>query len=190
MEPEEIELIREAAATGGEAFARLFDRHYEAVYRFAYRFSRSQEVADEVTQETFVAALRGASRLDGSACSLRTWLFAIARKVTLGQMRRQRREEPLGESADPRDFAADPAERVIALERSEAVQRAISSLPERQRAALILSEYEELSLSEIAQVVGESIGAVKSRLHRAREHLRAALAHYAPVCERQSGRRQ
>jgi RNA polymerase sigma-70 factor (ECF subfamily) len=184
VEPEEIELLREAAADHGVAFAQLFERHHEAVYRFAYRFSRSQEVADDVTQETFIAALRGAGRLNGSTCSLRTWLFAIARNIVLKQTRHSRREEPLGESAEPGRYASNPVEEVLAVERSEAVQRAISLLPERQRVALILFEYEGLSLSEIADVVGESIGAVKSRLHRAREQLKIALAPYAPVPDR------
>jgi RNA polymerase sigma-70 factor (ECF subfamily) len=165
-----------AGARRGEepAFLALYQRHRTPVFRFAWRFTGSVHTAEDVTQECFLALFAGAA-FDPKQGSLRTYLFGIARHLA---MRRTRIEER--ESEEPTDNAAaapcDILGDLIGQERSAAVERAVAALPPLQKEALILFEYEDFSLEEIAQVVGVEVGAVKARLHRARETLRRRLA--------------
>ncbi len=92
------------------------------------------------------------------------------------KLRITQREAEEAEEAEASDAAADPLRGLISAERSQAVARAVASLPPLQREALILFEYEDLSLEEIARATGSETGAVKARLHRAREALRRQLA--------------
>ena len=105
--------------------------------------------------------------------SVRGYLFGIVRNLAFERLRISDRE-----SDEPADGETDsgPFEDVLAAERSEAVARAVAALAPLQREALILFEYEDLSLEEIAQATGVDTGAVKARLHRARETLRRRLA--------------
>ena len=102
---------------------------------------------------------------------LRTFLIAIARNLVLKRWRDQREWEPL----DDEQFVAAPLP-VADDDTAIVVAQAVNSLPPLQREVLVLSEYEELSLAEIAQTVESEIGTVKARLHRARENLRRMLA--------------
>jgi RNA polymerase sigma-70 factor, ECF subfamily len=163
-----------ASARRGEepAFLALYQRHRTPLFRFVWRFTGSVHTAEDVTQECFLALFAGAA-FDPKQGSLRTYLFGIARHLA---MRRARIEER--ESEEPADAAApcDTLGDLIGQERSAAVERAVAALPPLQKEALILFEYEDLSLEEIAQVAGVEVGAVKARLHRARETLRRRLA--------------
>ena len=151
-------------------FQAAFDTHKDAVYRFAWRMS-SPSAAEDITQDVFVALLRHPERFDPRRGSLRAFLLGIARNVALKRWRSEHRFEPL----DGDGFVAEP----LNLERGEIgelVGRAVRSLPPLQREAVILAEYEGLSLEEIARAVDTEVGTVKSRLHRARENLRKMLA--------------
>jgi RNA polymerase sigma-70 factor (ECF subfamily) len=112
--------------------------------------------------------------------SLRTYLFSAARNLWLKQLRDLGRESAMDEYAESQfiDGGKEPLGRLLDDELSAKVQEAVSSLPPLQREALVLFEYEGLALNEIASMVGTDIGAVKSRLHRARERLRNGLRPY------------
>ncbi len=150
-----------------------FDQHHQAVYSFAYRLTRREDVAEDITQECFLALVRAPQGFDASRGSMKVYLFAIARNLALKQYRDDRVGDPLGDSDDL--GGRDPRE---SLEISTAVAAAVSELPDLQREALILFEYEGVTLEEIAQIVGADTGTVKSRLHRARTRLRRVLAEY------------
>ncbi len=152
---------------------KAFDEHHQAVYSFAYRLTRQPEVAEDITQECFLALLRAPQRYDPSRGSIKVYLFSIARNLALKQYRDYRAEQPVDESEDL--LTIDPRG---SLEMSFAVAAAVARLPHLQQEALILFEYEGVTLDEIATVVGADIGTVKSRLHRARERLRRILAVY------------
>lgn len=148
-----------------------FDLHKDAVYRFAWRMTNSPAMAEDIVQEVFLGLLRRPDGFDPNLGNLRAFLFGAARN----QVRKRWREEDRWAELDADDFFApvfDPAAGEIAAH----VGAAIQSLPLLQREVLILSEYEDLSLEEIAQAVDAEIGTVKSRLFRARENLRRALA--------------
>jgi RNA polymerase sigma-70 factor (ECF subfamily) len=153
-----------------------FDAYNQAVFRFAYRMTRSAETAEDITQECFLALIRTPERFDSARASLKTYLLAIARNLALKNYRDGRGEEFLGE--EQAGIARDDPERI---ELAGAVERAVAELPALQQEALVLFEYEGLTLEEISQVAGADIGAIKSRLHRARERLREVLAPYRGV---------
>ena len=152
-------------------FQAVFDEHKDAVYRFAWRMSRSPVAAEDITQDVFVGLLRHPGRFDPARGTLRAFLFGIARNLALKHWRAEHRLEPLdGEAvvADPVDFGRG--------EVGDMVGQAVRALRPLQREVVILAEYEGLTLAEIAQAVDADVGTVKSRLHRARENLRRALA--------------
>lgn len=150
-------------------FQRAFGEHKDAVYRFAWRMS-SPEAAEDITQDVFLALLRNPERFDPGRGSLRAFLLGIARNVALKRWRGEHRFEPL----DGDGFIAEPMN-VDRGEIGELVGRAVRSLPPLQREAVILAEYGELSLEEIAHAVDAEVGTVKSRLHRARQNLKKML---------------
>ena len=147
---------------------KAFDQYHQAVYRFAYRMTRSGPLAEDITQECFLALVRAPGRFDEHRGTIKTYLFSIARHLALKQYRDHSLESPL--DADP---PVCPA-----LEIASAVAQAVGALPLLQREAIVLFQYEGLTLEEIAGVVGADIGTVKSRLHRAREALKRRLAPY------------
>ena len=152
---------------------QAFEQYHQAVFSFAWRLTGRQEAAEDLTQECFLALLRAPRRFDEARGSLKTFLFAITRNLALKHYRDHGMEEPLDCAGIP-SAGDSPAARDI----SSAVAAAVAALPPLQQEALILFEYEGLTLDEIAQVVGTDAGAVKSRLHRARERLRQVLAPY------------
>ncbi len=155
---------------------QAFDQYHQAVYSFAYRLTRRDDVAEDVTQECFLALVRAPQRFDQARGTVKTYLFSISRNLALKQYRDHTAEEPLDDSETP--AANDPR---LTLEVSSAVAAAVACLPQLQQEALILFEYEGATLEEIAQIVCADIGTVKSRLHRARERLRRVLAPYRKV---------
>jgi RNA polymerase sigma-70 factor (ECF subfamily) len=147
-----------------------FDRYHQAIFSFAYRVTRRADLAEDITQECFLALLRGPGRFDEARGSLKTYLYGIARNLVLKNFR------------DTRESQADTGGLLLAgdprssLDVGLAVERAVAELPHLQQEALVLFEYEGVTLEEIADIVGAEVGTVKGRLHRARESLRRQLA--------------
>jgi RNA polymerase sigma-70 factor, ECF subfamily len=174
--------LLEAARRGDEnGFLTLYRRHRTPLFRFAWRLTGSTATAEDVTQECFLALLKG-SGFRGGEDSLRAYLFGITRNLAFQRARLSDRES----EEEDREAAPEQLESLLSEERSEAIARAVGLLPPLQREALILFEYEDLSLEEIARATGVDIGAVKARLHRAREALRRRLA---PLMPERAGRR-
>jgi len=151
-------------------FQAAFDQHKDAVYRFAWRMSGSAAAAEDVAQDVFVALLRYPDRFDPSRATLRAFLLGIARNLVLKRWRKEHRLEPLDDEvvAEPVDLGRG--------EVGDMVGRAVRALRPLQREVVILAEYEGMTLAEVARAVDADVGTVKSRLHRARENLRRALA--------------
>lgn len=152
-------------------FREVFHSNKDLLFRFAYRMTGSRAASEDVVQECFLALWRKPAAYDSARGPLRAFLFGIARNLVLKRLRDERPHEPL----EPDTFICSPID-LVGVERSDAVAQAVQMLPALQREALILAEYEELPLEEIARVTLAEVGAVKSRLHRARENLRRMLA--------------
>jgi RNA polymerase sigma-70 factor, ECF subfamily len=175
-------LLEKAAAGDETAFVALYQRHRDLVFRFAYRLLQSPETAEEITHDCFLSLIKDPQRFkaDRGKASLRTYLCAAARNLAFKRLRRAGVETAIDDLSEQLAAAASqqPLRLLLNAEVSEAVRKAVGELPPLQREALILFEYEEMSLAEIAEVAGADVGTVKSRLHRARERLRIALAPY------------
>ena len=141
------------------------------MYRFAWRMTGSASAAEDITQDCFVALLRTPERYDAGRGPVRAFLIGVARNIIFNRWRAESRWSPLDDDA----FIAEPVD-PGRFEATELVARAVQSLPPLQREALILAEYEEMTVAEAARVVDAEVSAVKARLHRARENLRRMLA--------------
>jgi RNA polymerase sigma-70 factor (ECF subfamily) len=174
-----------AAARDGDAAAleALILRYQPRVYRFGVRMCRQAEDAGDVAQETLLALARSIRDFRGDS-SLGTWLFTIARRLCIRKRRRSKfapaQELSLEAGADAVHDLADPApgpeQEAAARQIESALTAAIDSLDTGQREVLVLRDMEGLSAPEVANVLGLSVQAVKSRLHRARLAVRQQMA--------------
>jgi RNA polymerase sigma-70 factor (ECF subfamily) len=158
-----------------EAFDVIVERHRRTVYQLCYRFVHSHEDAADLAQDVFVRAFRGLGSFKQDA-ALGTWLYRIGVNVCLNRVAVKRPQtEPIDASQHVDASGPDPLQRVVRAERASQVRAAIAQLPPKQRAALILRVYQELSHDEIAAVLGSSVGAVKANFFHALGNLRKAL---------------
>jgi RNA polymerase sigma-70 factor (ECF subfamily) len=172
-------LLERARAGDEDAFLSIYTRHRVAMYRFACRLLGDSSAAEDVTHDCFLSLFKHPERFDAArGATLRTYLFAAVRNLSLKQFRRAAQETLIDEAAGERSAPAaeQPLSRMLEAELSMTVRAAVESLPALQREVLILFEFENLSLQEIAVVVGAEMNTVKSRLARGRAGLRRALA--------------
>jgi RNA polymerase sigma-70 factor, ECF subfamily len=181
--PERItdEVLLNKAGEGDQAaFLELYERYREPIFRFAYRLLGSVEIAEDVTHDCFLSLIRKPENFRPERASLKTYLYAAARNLALKHFRSQGREAGLEEvTEEPKDsLRRGPLRKLLDEELATQVREAVFSLPPLQREALILFEYEGLSLNEVAEIAGTDAGAIKARLYRAREGLRRMLRPY------------
>ncbi len=148
-----------------EAFATLYRQHFPAVYRFALYMTGDRVRAGEITQDAFVWLVHHPGEYDPKRGDLGAFLGGVARKLLHRQERIDRRWQPLHAASADRTNFADGIERD---QEAAELRRAIASLPERYRDAVVLCDLEEKSYDEAAAALGCANGTVKSRLHRAR----------------------
>lgn len=187
------ELLLLGAGTGDPAaFIELYERHRDAIFRFSYRLSGSVEEAEDITHDCFLSLIRKPGNFQHGRASLRTYLLAAARNLWLKQLRTSARESAVEEFDEDQFISSDkePLGRLLDDELAVIVREAVSSLPPLQKEALVLFEYEGLALSEIAGLTGTDVGAVKSRLYRAREGLRNVLRPYLETNRELNTRRE
>jgi len=156
--------------------------HSARVYRLAYRLTGNPHDAADLTQDVFVRVFRSLSTY--SPGTFEGWLHRITTNLFLDQVRRKQRIrfDALGEDAGERLAARDPGPAQVYDDNhfDDDVQRALDALPPDFRAAVVLCDIEGLSYEEIAATLGIKLGTVRSRIHRGRAQLRAALEHRAP----------
>ncbi len=171
------------------AFEELVEKYKQPIVNLTYRMLRDLPEAEDLAQNVFVRVFQSAHRYEVSA-KFSTWIFTIARHLCLNEIRRRSRHpaESLegnrleSEDAPPRQFedvkTFSPPEAFLQGELEEKIQQAVDGLPEKQRLALALCRQDELSYEEIAEVLGCSLSATKSLIHRARETLKSKLKPY------------
>lgn len=168
-------LVEAALAGSAEAFDVLVTRHRRAVYQLCYRYVHHHGDAADLTQDTFVRAWRALPAFRGQA-RFSTWLYRIAVNVSLNKVTaRTPPDEPLDAETLVDRRQPRPGDALLAAERAALVRAAVAALPPRQRAALILRTYHELSHQEVADIVGTSVGAVKANVFHALANLRKRL---------------
>jgi RNA polymerase sigma-70 factor, ECF subfamily len=170
---DEREVVAACQRGEREAFDRLVERYQRDVYRLCYRYVDNHHDADDMAQEVFLKAYRAIGRFRGDS-ALSTWLYRITVNTCLN-FRSSRRppEDELSESLADRGTGAQ--ERLERGERSRRVREAVSLLPEKQRATLILKVYGEMTHQEVAGILGSTVGTVKANLFHALGNLRKRL---------------
>ncbi len=170
------DLLRGIAQGDRRCFQRLMERHVRAMLALATRVLRNADDADEIVQEAFlkVWTLAPKWRSDSEA-KFSTWLYRVVLNASLDRLRRVRfvAEDEAEEQADP---APGGLERVMARQRERLVTVAMAEMPSRQRQALSLYYFSDLTAPEAARVLGLSLGAMEALLVRGKRSLRAALA--------------
>lgn len=153
-------------------FVSLYRKYQAPVYRFSLRASGSRQVAEEVTQEVFLALFRGPSKYESDRGPLLLYLFGIARNMVWKSARRDRLYADFDDDRElPASFVPDLANELARKQQVAGVRRAVLSLPRKYREVIVLCFLQELSYEEAAAVVGSSIGTVRSRVHRAKRLL-------------------
>jgi RNA polymerase sigma-70 factor, ECF subfamily len=197
VEPDDRTLLDRAVAGDVGALEALMSRHSGRVYRLAYGITRNPADAEEIVQDVFLTLVRKGGGFEGHA-ALTSWMYRVTTNVALNKRRGKRRElevsleEYLPTYTDDghrdgdrsyllADWSSTPEQAHLSVERRKILENAIDGLPEHYRAVLILRDVEELSNDEVAAIVDDSVGSVKSRLHRARMALREQLTrHFGP----------
>jgi RNA polymerase sigma-70 factor, ECF subfamily len=165
--------MRRVAAGDRGAFTEIIRAHQDRVWAVAYRFTQRRDDADDISQEAFIRLWNAASRWEPAA-RLSTWLYRVVTNLCL-DFRRKQAHAPMALTADMAEPAAAEAAPLEAQENIARVQRAVAALPERQRMAVILHRFEDLSYHEIARSTGWGEAAIESLLSRAYATLRQQL---------------
>src|SRR5262245_15622021 len=177
------ELVARAVGGDADSFNELIRRWERPIYALAYRQIGREEDARDVCQETFLRAYRALPGFRGQA-KFSSWLYRIALNLCRDWIRRERRtpvvqapeDVDLIELAAEREPSESIEDRVARHDLSRAVERALALLPEEQRTAIVLKEYQGLTFQEIADMVGCPLSTVKTRLYQGLAVLRRELA--------------
>lgn len=177
--PSDDELLRLMMAGDANAFERLYERRQAGVYRFALRMSGSEALAEDVTQDVFIALMRDGWQYDSTRGSLAAYLYGMARNRVLRRLERDRSFVSIADEYEDEDATMrekfitreDPLAEFTRNEIIESVRQAILALPAHYREVVVLCSLQEMSYDEAANVIGCAVGTVRSRLHRARAML-------------------
>ncbi len=153
----------------------LFARHHGEIYAYLVRMLRDGELAADLAQDAFIRAFRAYASLEDPARA-RAWLYQIANRVALDEIRRRKIVRFIPWTGESRGAAPSAERLAMDMRLSGELERALARIPERQRSALLLAEVHELSGVELAATLGTSHVAARALLTRARESLRRALA--------------
>ena len=184
MEQADSKVLDAARAGDARALEMLLERHQAQIYRFGLKMCRDPEDAKDVLQDTLLAMARSVRDFRG-ASSISTWLYAIARSFCIKKRRRSTfapaevrslDTDAASEARRLADPARSPDDVVLEKEIAHELDDAIEALEPIYREVLILRDVEGLAAPEVAEVLGVTVGAVKSRLHRARLEVRGRLA--------------
>lgn len=178
---EDVALIRRMCDADETALVALYDRWMRSLYSLVFHLLKDADEAEDVVEETFWQAWRKASSYEPSRGAVSTWLLTIGRRRALDRIRAKgrRREESMTsvrELADVASPAGDPSQAMESSERRTHVLAALANLPDEQREVLELGYFRGLSQSEIADMTGQPLGTVKTRMRLALQKLREPLS--------------
>ena len=178
------QLIREIKDGNVELYSELMGRYQKRIMTYIFHMLKSSglhNLTEDLCSETFFKAFRSLHTFRELDASFSTWLYTIARNTVLSELRKQKALLVSIEEINIEPIVSQestPEEQLIINERSQMVRNAIEQLPDKQRSALVLREYEQLDYQEIATILGQSISSVKSLLFRARSSVKSHLDSY------------
>ena len=167
----EEQMIQDVLNGNAESFRWIIERYQRPVHRMVFNLTHDSHIAEDITQEVFLAVFQKLSTFDPMRCKFSTWIFTIARNKSINHLRKKKNEL---EMRDDVSFDAEPSEDLCQKEFARQMDRALSSLPGKQKNAFVLAQFEKLPYDQIAQIECVSIGTVRSRIHRAKRKLRKA----------------
>ena len=171
----DAELVDATLRGRSDAFDIIVERHRRQVYRICYRFVSNHEDANDLAQDVFLRAFRALDRFRGDA-SLATWLYRIAVNTCLNRVTiKVPPVAPLDAASQVDAGGESAADGLLRAERAARVRAAVAQLPDRQRAALTLRIFEEMTHQEVAAALGTSVGAVKANVFHALRNVRRLL---------------
>jgi len=183
----DAELVERTKAGDNRGFDELVRRYRDRVYRLSSKILRHEDDAAEALQDAFLSAYRGLAKFK-SESTFSTWLYRIATNASLMKLRRRRDshvtyEQSQGGDADAEplaipDASTQPLEELLDSEAREVLGREVDLLPANEKEVFVLRDIMEQSNADVAQELGLTVAAVKSRLHRARLHLRDRMNRY------------
>lgn len=179
----DAELVCSARLGSGDAIAQLYERHGALVYRFTLRMSGDASMAEEITQEVFLAFLKKPHQFEEERSAFSTWLCGIARRQLWKRLERDERFVAVEDSEQSPDLYSpdDPDEWLSRKAAVDAVRKGIDQLPLLLKEVVVLCELEELTYSQVSLILAVPIGTVRSRLHRAKARLAVILC-AVPAC--------
>ncbi|GGF88882.1 RNA polymerase sigma factor [Paenibacillus abyssi] len=178
------QLIREIKDGNVQLYSELMRRYQRKILSFIFHMLKGAQLellAEDLCSETFYKAYRSLHSFREVDASFSTWLYTIARNTVLSELRKQKSGNlSLDDSGyvPIAPFEAVPEQQILLNERMSLVRDAINNLPEKQRSALILREYDQLDYQEIACILGQTVSSVKSLLFRARASVKVQLEPY------------
>lgn len=178
LDPVDLSLLDRMRNGDEDALATLYDRWSDRIHSLAAHLVRDARDAEDIVEETFWQAWRGAARYDATRGNVGTWLLTICRSRSLDRLRaRKRRPEdtPLDDATVIASPEPDPMDRAVSSEAGRLVRAALAELPDEQRETLVLAYFRGLSQSEIADSTGQPLGTVKTRVRLALVKLREKL---------------
>jgi RNA polymerase sigma-70 factor (ECF subfamily) len=174
MTESDEDLIAAVAAGDREAFGALYHRRRTDIYRFAMHMIGVPGAAEDVAQDTFMTVIHEARRFDPGRAAGIAWLLGIARNHARRRLA-ERRHEPLTGVGEVPGIACDPTEGLSRAQELAALRQALQELPIVYREAIVLCDLQELTYEQAAAAAGCPVGTVRSRLHRGRSMLTAAI---------------
>jgi len=164
-----LALVERAQDGDGDAFGRLYDTYVDTVYRYIYYRVSSKALAEDLTQETFLRALRRISTFTWQGRDFGAWLVTIARNLVADHFKssRHRLEVPTGEMLDSDEHEPSPEDSVLAYLSNRALLDAVKQLNSQQQECVTLRFLHGLSVAETAQIMGKNDGAIKTLQYRA-----------------------
>ena len=178
-------LVARSGRGDRDAAAELVARHTDKIYAVCFRMLGARHAAEDAAQETFLRLWRNAAKWKPGAAKFETWLYRVAMNICIDQLRKGKREAPEEAAPEQIDTAARPDEAYFAGEKRFAIDDALARLPDRQRMAITLCHYQEMSNIEAARVMEVSVEALESLLARGRRALRERLS---PIKESLTGK--
>lgn len=177
MEPTDEFLMKAHREGDPSAFSDLVHRYHNPLFGYLMRMLHHRELAEDCLQETFLRVHKK-GRTYRTGAKFKSWLFTIATRIAIDTLRKNRRAletQSLDHTAPVEAPAASPDEEAVRSETRETIRAAVESLPPKQRAALILSYYQGHTYSEVADIMGCSLGTIKTHMSRALKKLATIL---------------
>lgn len=178
------QIIREVKDGNVESYAEIIKRYEKKIYSFIVHILkpyRLESLAEDLCQETFFKAYKNLKSFRDEDALFSTWLYTIARNTVISELRKSKNGEVYIEDTISVNLSTSyllPEQEILRTEKEGMIRHAINQLPENQRSALILREYEDMDYKEIATILGLTVSSVKSLLFRARQSIRTQLEPY------------